>query len=625
MKKTTLAAVRAHHRSPLLAVTIATSLRRSGALVCEDADPDLVELRKTIHELTQTVHALKAKAATEPGAAAELKAKETELQHTQLRAQHAELEAEHKALKAADKTRREADATAAVDAAVKRGALKAQDETGKKQWHALICADPNNAVLLAGMAGHPALGGRITTPPNTPRVEVGAISGRERLQAYSALVAQNAAINDPRSPEKNKLAREMGEIFAAELKGKEEEWVHCPLEKALSAADATTTALGTLAGTLVLQRNLPLLAYKYPILRTMFTDFSDAVGLWQQTEMTRIIIAPAVTEYDPTLDANGRPLGWVVVTPAQTVDVPITLSKHVGIPMIFGVQTLATTARNLFAEQSALAINALGGYFVDMVTALATAGNYCAYAGPNTDAGCITVSGSAAITLTSTAGQYPGQPISGAGIPTGAHIASVTDGTHAVMTMKATASATVTATFNDGKVPTNYTTYPKAKADFNFASLGEIGVAFDLNKVPDDERNVMLVPDYYQRLAQDPTFNTFFAAMANREIISKGRLPELNNFMPQKAPYFPTSSFRVGFAYHRAAMALKSRLPNDYTTAVSAMVPGSVTTVSDPDTGLSVLNTQLINLVGSYAENRIEAMLGANVGERRCGLVLTSQ
>ena len=61
--------------------------------------------------------------------------------------------------------------------------------------------------------------------------------------------------------------------------------------------------------------------------------------------MTRIPIMPAVTEYDPTLDANGRPKGFVVVTPAQTVDVPITLSKHVGIPMVFGVQTIASTVR----------------------------------------------------------------------------------------------------------------------------------------------------------------------------------------------------------------------------------------------------------------------------------------
>lgn len=633
MKKTTLAAVRAHHRSPDLAVTIARSLRRSGALVCEDAD-DLAELRKTIHALTETVQALKAKEATDSNAAIELKAKETELQHATLKAEHMALEAEHKALKAADKTRREADATAAVDAAVKRGALLAKDETSQKKWHALICADSTNAVLLASVPGNVALGGRITPPANAPRVEVVAISGREKLQAYSALVAKNAAIHDRRDPTKGKLALEAGELFASEMGSDEESWLGCPVEKAitaddwkhaLSAADVTSAAIGTLAGTLVLQRSLPKLQFKYPVLRSLFTDFSDSVGLWQQTELTRIVLAPAVTEYDPSLDSNGRPKGWIVVTPAQTIDIPITLSKHVGIPMIFGVQTLASTVRNLFGEQQELAINKLGGYFTDMATALMTPANFNAYAGPNTDASCATVSGSTTVTLTSTAGVYPGQAISGTGIPTNAHIASVTDSTHAVMTFAATATATVTATFNDGLVDTLYTTFAKALADFNFASLGAIGVAFDNNKVPDENRFALLNSSYYQRLAQDPTFNTFFAAMANQEIISKGRLPELNNFMPQKAPWFPKDNNRIGFAGHEAAIALKARIPSDFTSAVSAMVPGSITTVTDPGSKLSVLNVQRIDLVGNYAESRIEGMLGANVGERRCGLVLTSQ
>ncbi|TCO87266.1 hypothetical protein EV701_123103 [Chthoniobacter flavus] len=454
--------------------------------------------------------------------------------------------------------------------------------------------------------------------------QVSAISGREMVTAFARLVCQNASIHDVRSPEKAKLAKAAAAIFAAEMRGQEDSWMGVPLDEAIKAADVTNAAVGTLAGTLVLQRNLPLLVYRYPMLKTLFSDFSDAVGLWQQVETTRIPITPAVTEYDATLDTNGRPKGFVVVTPAQTVDVPIQLTKHVGIPMVFGVQTLASTVRDLFAEQSAGAINALGGYFVDMATALMTSANFNAYA-QITDASCGTTSGSTAITLGSTAGVYPGQEISGTGIPTGTHIASVPSSGNAVMTQAATATATVTATLGGGKVPTLYTTYVKALTDFNFASLGDIGVAFDTNRVPYDERYAMLNASYYQRLAQDPTFNTFFAAMQNPDIIRKGQLPELNNFLPQKAPFFPASSNRVGFAYHKAAIALKSRLPVDFTQAVSAMVPGSITTVTDPDTGISVLHVERVDVVGRYAESSIEVMLGANVGDRRAGLVLTSQ
>lgn len=580
------------------------------------------ELQKELDALKARDAALKAKNETDAALASELKAKEAELKLGQSEERNAALVAKNADQEKAITARNKSDAEAAVDRAVKRNAIPVKDDKTQAALVAKATDDPAFIGVIDALAGQ-QLSGRITPAAPAAQIQMGQIGGKDALQAYSAIVAKNAAIHDVRDPQKGKLANEAAAIYARELKGREDDWMNCPLEEAIKAADVTSAAVGTLAGTLVLQRNLPLLKFNYPMLRTMFTDFSDAVGLWQQTELTRIPITPAVTEYDATLDANGRPKGFVVVTPAQTVDVPITLSKHVGIPMIFGVQTLASTVRNLFAEQSAGAINALGGYFVDMATALMTAANFNAYK-QITDAACGTTSGSTAMTLATTAGVYPGQEISGTGIPTGTHIASVTDGTNAVMTIAATATATVTATLSGGKVPTLYPTYVKALADFNFASLGEIGVAFDNNRVPYEGRYAMLNASYYARLTQDPTVNNFFAAMNSKEIISKGALPELNNFTPQKAPFFPTTSSRVGFAYHAAAMALKARLPQDFTTAVGAMVPGSVTTVTDPDTGLSVLNVQRVDLVGSYAESRIEAMLGANVGDRRAGLVLTS-
>lgn len=471
-----------------------------------------------------------------------------------------------------------------------------------------------------------------TSPASRPHpkhdIQVGRMGGKDALQAYTAVVAKQGNLRQDQMAERGALAEEAAAIFATELKGREKEWLHVPVREAISAADVTSASVGTLAGTLVLQQSLPALMFTFPMLNSMFTDFSDAPGKWQQTETTRIQITPAVNEYDATLDATGRPKGFVQVIPAQAVDVPITLTKHVGIPMIFGVQTLGSTMRNLFSEQAPMAINALGEYFVGMATALMTPANFNAYAyggAAVTDTGCVTVSGSTTITLTATTNNYPGQEISATGIPTGARIASITDGTHAVLTQAATASATVTATFNGGKVPTAYATYAKALADFNFASIGEIDSAFDANRVPYASRNLMLNSSYYQKLRQDPTYNTFFAAIQAPGIISGSALPQLNNFVPQKAPWFPSTNNRVGFAYHPAAIALKSRLPQDFAQANAAMIPGKITTVTDPDTNLSVLLVQRVDLVGSYAENRIEVMLGAAPGDRRAGLVLTSQ
>ena len=582
------------------------------------------ELQTDLDRLKNEQAGLKAKNESDAVVAAEIKAKEAELKLGQSTLENEQLKAKNAGLESAEKTRRETDADKAIADAVARGAIAAKDDDAKASWKALLVADPNNSALLAKMAGNPALEQKRVTA-SSARVERGQISGIEAVSAYAALVARNASITTVADPAKAKLAKEAAALFASEMKGNEDSWMGVPLDhEALKAADVSSASIGTLAGTLVLQRNLPLLKYSYPMLQTLFTDFSDTVGLWGQTEKTRIPIKPAVTEYDATPDANGRPKGFVVVVPAQAVDVDITLSKHVGIPMVFGVQTLASTVRNLFAEQSAGAINALGGYFVNMATALMTAANFNAYK-QITDAGCETVTGSVDIVLASTAGVYPGQEISGAGIPAGTHIASVVDGTHAKMTLAATATATVVATLGGGRVPVLYPTYAKAAADFDFASLGEIGAAFDTNEVPLTDRFAMLNAAYYQRLAQDPICNSFFAAVRSPEIINKGQLPELNGFVPQKAPFFPATNNRVGFAYYRAALALKARLPQDFTRAVTAMVPGSVTTVTDPDMNLSVLHVERVDLVGRYAESSIEAMLGAAVGDRRAGMVLTSE
>ena len=138
--------------------------------------------------------------------------------------------------------------------------------------------------------------------------------------------------------------------------------------------------MGILSGTLVLQRTLPAFAYKYPELLTLYTDFGDTPGVLNQTVTSHIVIQPAVQKYDPTTDTNGRPKGWYTVSNAVVKDVPITLTDYVGVPIVFNNQTLASTTRRLFDEQAQLAIKALAGYFVGMVTTLATPANFNAYA-----------------------------------------------------------------------------------------------------------------------------------------------------------------------------------------------------------------------------------------------------
>lgn len=580
---------------------------------------EIAALRAKNTELQTEIDALKAKDHNDALVAAQLAAKEAEHKANALALENAEIKARADKADQQIAARNKSDATAAVKRAVERGAIAAKDTANQDALVAKATEDPGFIGVIDAMQGA-LTPGRLTTS----HVQVTSEAPNAKLKAYHAVVAKNAGIKltGETAKAKGQLAREAAAIFAKDIEN-DSLLAGITIEEAIKAADATDAAVGLLAGTLVLQRALPLMQYEYPVLSAITSDYSDAPGLYGQTETTRILLKPAVQSYDTTVDSAGRPKGWSTVSAAQSVDVSVTLDEHVGVPIVFGVNTLSKTIRNLFAETAPMALYALGGYAVNKLTALMTATNFCAYAGPNTDASCATVSGSTTVTLTSTAGCYPGQAISGTGIPSGCHIASITDPTHAVLTIAATATATVTATFNDSKVPSLYSTYAKAAADFNMASLGQIKAAFDVMEVPMQDRFALLNATYHQRLAQDPTFNSFFAATRKPEVITDGILPKLQGFNPLEAPWFPTTNSRVGFAGHKAGLVLKSRLPQDFSSAVGAMVPGSVTTVTAPG-GISVLLVEYVSLRENYAEWRPEVMLGAAVGDRRAGLVITS-
>jgi hypothetical protein len=460
------------------------------------------------------------------------------------------------------------------------------------------------------------------------QVQITSESPKAALLEYGKIVARNAAVpvNSATAPVKAAAAAEALAFYENELAPHERGWLDVPLRElrsAISAADNADATLGLLSGTLILQRALPLMQYEYPLLGAITQDFSAEPGKLNQTETSRIVLKPAVQSYNNAVDSSGRPLGWNTVSPAQTVDVPVTLDEYVGVPLVFGSNLLSATIRNLFEESAPQALYALGGYAVNKLTALFTAANYNAYKGTSATGGA-TTSGDTTIVVTSSANLYPGQAISGTGIPANCYIASVTDATHAKLTRAATATNTgLTFALGDSKVPTTYSTYVKAQADFNMASLGEIRGAFSQNEVPQQNRFALLNSAYYSKLAQDPNFNTFFAATRQPEIITDGMLPKLQGFNPVEAPWLPTSANRVGFAGHKAAAILKTRLPADLTQTLDAKVPGTITTVTAPG-GLSVLLVQYASLRESYAEWRCEVQLGAAVGERRAGLVITS-
>ena len=119
--------------------------------------------------------------------------------------------------------------------------------------------------------------------------------------------------------------------------------------------------------------------------------------------------------------------------------------------------------------------------------------------------------------------------------------------------------------------------------------------------------------------------NAILQGTGDLSYLTERRLPKISNFDLLNSPWFPQTSLRTGFVGHKASLVLKTRLPSDISTALPGVgFPGSVTTVTDPGSGLTMLLVQYYDPTGGFAEWRPEILLGASVGDRRAGLVMTS-
>ena len=562
-----------------------------------------------------------------------LKARTDEVSKAKLEAKTAQLEAcdanielvQANELKAADRKKK---ADAALSAMCAHGACAPQDQKRKDELMAefmdevhgdtamsiragaSLAKQNGGAALNAGVSGL-ALAGRVTPVAGALTAVDGRInqfgiqagssysfefgasgwSAPAAIAGYAELAAANTTCAWNRHDavmmqRKHDLAVEAANWFKTHLSGSNlGKWEHIPgwqLQKmvlqdgGLNAGDYTSGTLGTLSGTLVLQRCLPNFAYDYPELLALYTDFSDTPGLLNQTETTRIVVQPTVSKFDATL-VGGVPNGFVAAgTTGTTIDAPITLTDYIGMPIVVGNNVLASTTRKLFDEQAFLSIKAIAAYWTNMLTNLITTGNYNAYATPGTN-----------------------------------------------------------ATYG-GTVPIVYPTYPVNSGTFALSDIDRIGAAFSDMKVPKADRGILLNPVFYAKLRSDPRFYFLFMGAAKNignpgDYLGEPLLPRISGFAPYEAAYLPsttpstnpTTTNVAGWAFHKAGAMLKSRLPVDFTQAVNAQAPGTITTITDPDTKMSIMLVQYISLTNNYASWRPEVILGAAVGDFRGGLVLT--
>lgn len=500
------------------------------------------------------------------------------------------------AFKQKEKAELTARAKQAVADMIEAQQIPALDKELQAQWQKDFEANPALIDRIVAKRGG-AAARRLTPSPlgveagrsNGAGIELG-FSVPAEMKQLMLLCSRNASIRvnpgltqsevTAAYEEKARLALQAGLLYKKSLAPRIGEWKEIPprelarcvgLEfsaassfnrRSFEAADVLdpNNQFQTLVGTLVLQQTLPLFAYEYPELLNMFTDFSATPGLYKETVMTRVVNIPAVVNYNEQLGADGRPIGFEVASPGSTVDAPLVLSQYIAVPFVVGQATLSATPRRLFDEIAPAGIKAIAGYFVGMVTKLLTPNIFNAY-------------------------------------------------------------AQVTAPDANGvvTVPVAYASYVKSLQDWDVTDLDKLDAILTQNKVPSSDRGILLNPDYFAKTRNAQRLLFAYAATADNPQLTDSELPKtISGFKPYKAAYLPANV--PFFTFQKAAIMLKSRLPVDYRDAVNAMVPGSITTVTDPDTGISVALVQRVDLVGNYAEWRPEVQLGANVGDVRGGL-----
>lgn len=388
-------------------------------------------------------------------------------------------------------------AEAAVRAAIDRGALPAADEALHARWRSLLISDPSASELLAKLPAHPAM------RPQSGSVQVIREDTAAVLRAYEA--------------ERNPAAR--GKLYAADLRPRIERGEPLPLEAANS--------LGTLAGTLVVQRSLDLLKERYPLLQRISTDLSDQPVAYGQTVVTRTRAIPAAADYSPT--------AGYATQDAQATDVPVTIDTHKAVQVRFSANELAGTSRRLLDEWTEPIHAGLADAIMASVYGLITAANY-----PNATT----------------------QALSGFG------------------------RGTVTA----------------------------MAKALNSRKVSPLNRTLLLNPDYFEKLAQDTTI-VQLAAYQRPEAITEYRLPRIAGFDPFEAISLPTGGNLAGAGFAPDAIVVATRPPNDYSQAIAGANYGIVQTVTNPDTGLTVMVTQYIDHSLGAAFLRVALMWGVAVGQ----------
>ena len=154
---------------------------------------------------------------------------------------------------------------------------------------------------------------------------------------------------------------------------------------------------------------------------------------------------------------------------------------------------------------------------------------------------------------------------------------------------------------------------------FARTSVTAMAKALNARGVAELGRFVLLNGDFFEKLGQDATL-VQLAAFQKAEYITEYKLPPVAGFAPYEAASLPDNSEDLaGFAGTAESLALATRVPNDYAAALPGASNGVVSTVTNPDTGISVQLVQFVDHVKAEASARVALMFGAAKGNPSAG------
>jgi hypothetical protein len=170
---------------------------------------------------------------------------------------------------------------------------------------------------------------------------------------------------------------------------------------------------------------------------------------------------------------------------------------------------------------------------------------------------------------------------------------------------------------------TNATT--KATASVTRADVIDMASALSARGCPmgPDFRTLLCSSAVFAQLAKDTTIISL-AAYQQADIITDGSLPNIHGFKVIEAPNLPATANLTGFGMSKSAIVAATRLPLDYANVLPGSSYGSVQTVTDPNTGASLVQAQYVDHKLGTANYRLAWMYGVAAGQAAAGQILKS-